>query len=408
MIAEIAPLSVQKDQFSLPDGIHYLNCATRSPFSRAVAQAGHDALTHHANPFGLHPDDFFSGAVRVRDLFSQLVNNQSRTGGPAGVPDPERIAVIPSVSYGMGVVARNLPSKPGIRSGQRIVMVGGEFPSDVYAWDRVCAELGLTVTVIPMPDEFPKGPRWNERLLDAIGPDTALVVVPAVHWMYGIRFDLEAIGQQARAVGAWLAIDGTQSIGALPFNLDAIQPDAVICAGYKWLMGPYSLGLAYYGPAFDEGIPLEEGWMNRLDSNQFHRLTDYQPAYRPKAYRYNVGEHSHFIQMPMLEMALTQLIDWQPERIQAYAEDLLSDAWPVLKSLGCRVEPANGSIGRSHHLVGLWLPDHADPMAVSQALQAENVSVSARARVLRIAPHLYNTPNDVDALIGVLEGVLRK
>ena len=398
MIAEAAPLSVQKDLFSLPESIHYLNCATRSPFSRAVEQAGHDALTRHANPFGLHPDEFFSGAVRVRALFSELINT----------PDPDRIAVIPSVSYGMGVVARNLPRKPGIRSGQHIVLIDAEFPSDVYAWERVCTDLGLTVTVVAMPAEFPKGPAWigptwNERLLDAIGPGTALVVVPAVHWMYGIRFDLEAIGQRAREVGAWLAIDGTQSIGALPFDLDAIQPDAVICAGYKWLMGPYSLGLAYYGPAFDDGIPLEEGWMNRLDSNQFHRLMDYQSTYRPKAYRYNVGEHTHFLQMPMLETALTQLIDWQPERIQEYTKNLLSDAWPALESLGCRVEPANGSTGRSHHLVGLWLPDHADPMAVSQALQAEKVSVSARARVLRIAPHVYNTPDDVDALVRVLK-----
>ena len=120
--------------------------------------------------------------------------------------------------------------------------------------------------------------------------------------------------------------------------------------------------------------------MNRLDSNQFHRLTEYQPAYRPKAYRYNVGEHSHFIQMPMLETALTQLLDWQPERIQEYAKHLLADALPTLESLGCRVEPANGSIGRSHHLVGLWLPERADPMAIAAALQAEKVSVSARGR----------------------------
>ena len=124
MIDKAVPLTEQKGQFSLPKGIHYLNCATRSPFSRAVEQAGHDALVQHANPFGLRPDDFFSGSVQVRALFSELI----------GASDPERIAVIPSVSYGMGVVARNLPRKPGIGPGQRIVLVGGEFPSDVYAW----------------------------------------------------------------------------------------------------------------------------------------------------------------------------------------------------------------------------------------------------------------------------------
>ena len=390
-------LPSQKDKFSIPADVHYINCATRSPLSKTVEQAGLNAIRRDTNPFGLRPDDFFSDAIRVRALFSQLIHN----------PDPDRIAVIPSVSYGMAVVARNLSRKPGIRAGQHIVLVGDEFPSDVYAWSRVSTELGIAVTTVPMPDGFPKGDAWNDRLLEAINTETALVVVPPIHWMYGTRFDLEAIGRRAREVGTWLVIDGTQAIGALPFDLTAIQPDAVVCAGYKWLMGPYSLGLAYYGPAFDDGVPLEEGWMNRLDSNQFHRLMDYQPAYRPKAYRYNVGEHSHFLQMPMLEASLTQILNWQPERIQAYTQHLMADAWPTLENLGCRVEPDNGSRGRSHHLVGLWLPDHADPMAVQQALLAQKVSVSARSRSLRIAPHVYNTPEDVDALVKVLRDVLK-
>ncbi|GAB3947864.1 aminotransferase class V-fold PLP-dependent enzyme [Spirosoma harenae] len=401
MLSNITSLLCQKDQFSLPEGIHYLNCATRAPTSRLVEQTGHKLLIKQANPFGLKPDDFFSGAIQVRERFSELINNRH-----AGSIDSERIAVIPAVSYGMAVVARNLHRKPGIRAGQKIVLIDDEFPSDVYAWDRTATELGLTITTVAMPDKFPKGDLWNNRLLDAIDANTAVVIVPPVHWMYGIRFDLEAIGQRAREVGAWLIIDGTQAIGALPFDLAAIQPDALICAGYKWLMGPYSLGLAYFGPAFDDGIPLEESWMNRLDSNQFHRLMDYQPVYRPKAYRYNVGEHSHFLQMPMLEASLSQLLDWQPARIQEYTKNLMADAWPLLEKIGCYVEPENGNKGRSHHLVGLWLPDHADPMKIQQALQQKNVSVSARARVLRIAPHVYNNANDVDALVDVLTNVL--
>lgn len=397
MSTPISPvLSCQKELFSLPESLHYLNCATRAPLSKEAEAVGHQAITQQGNPFNLRPDDFFSGPIQIRNLFSDLIHN----------PDPERVAIIPSVSYGMAVVARNLPHKPGIRAGQEVLLVGNEFPSDVYAWGRVCRELDLNVSTIGMPDTFPKGPHWNEQILNAITQDTALVVVPPVHWMYGIRFDLEAIGKRARAVGAWLVIDGTQAIGALPFSIHTVQPDALICAGYKWLLGPYSLGMAYFGPAFDEGVPLEEGWMNRLDSNQFHRLMDYQPVYRPKAQRYNVGEPSHFIQIPMLAVALEQLIHWQPERIQDYTKNLMAPAWPALEELGCSIEPEWGAQGRSHHLVGVWLPAHADPMAIQQALLAHNVSVSARDRVLRIAPHLYNTPADADALVQVLRKVL--
>lgn len=389
-------LTSQKHLFALPADVHYINCATRGPFSQTVAMAGHEAIDRQMNPFGLPPDAFFSGAVKVRELFSQLIN--------AG--DPDRIAVISSVSYGMAIVARNLHRKPGIRAGQHILQIDAEFPSDVYAWDRVTTELGLTIKTVTMP-HVPEGEsvsaRWNEAMLAAIGPDTAMVVVPHVHWMYGNRFDLEAIGERARSVGAWLVVDGTQSVGALPFDVAAIQPDALVCAAYKWMMGPYSTGLAYFGEAFDGGVPVEESWMNRLDSNQFHRLTDYQPAYREKAYRYNMGEHSHFTHMPMLEIALTQLIHWQPERIQTYCAGLLDNYLPELTALGCRIEPASG---RGNHLVGVWLPETADPMAVQQVLQQNRVSVSARGRALRVAPNVYNEPADMAALTEALSGCL--
>ncbi|GAA4417369.1 aminotransferase class V-fold PLP-dependent enzyme [Nibrella viscosa] len=391
---QTAPLLTgQKDAFSLPEGVHYLNCATRAPFSKAVEQAGYNAIRQQTNPLNLKPDDFFTGAGRVRDLFSRLISN----------PDPERIAIIPAVSYGMAVVARNLYRKPGLKPGQHILMIEEEFPSDVYSWDRVQQELSLTIKQVPMPEGFPKSDRWNEQVLEAITADTALVITPPVHWMYGTRFNLEAISRRAKEVGALLVVDGTQAVGALPFDLQSVQPDALICAAYKWLMGPYSIGMAYFGEFFDDGVPLEESWMNRLGSNQFHRLTQYEPTYRPKAYRYNMGEHSQFINMPMTEVALAQLLDWQPERIQAYCQRLTAGVLPVLETIGCRIEPETG---RAQHLVGIWLPDHADSMAVQQALFARKVSISARGRALRLAPHVYNDEADMQALVDALKGVL--
>ena len=393
MIADTNQLTCQKAAFSLPTDSHYLNCATRGPFSRAVEQAGVAAIRLQTNPFSLTAAHFFEQPMRVRQLFSELINN----------PTPDRIAVIPSVSYGMGVVARNLHRKPGIAHGQEILVIDGEFPSDVYAWERVSAELGLSIITVSMPVQMPRGTAWSQCLLEAITPKTALVVVPPVHWMYGIKFDLEAISQRAKEVGAWLAIDATQSIGAMPFDLQKIRPDALVCVGYKWLMGPYSTGLAYFGEAFDEGIPLEETWMARVNSEQFHRLTEYQPEYRPKAYRYNVGEQSHFIHMPMLEAALTQLTHWQPDRIQNYARDLMADALTELEIVGCRTED---DPWRSHHLLGLWLPETADPIAIQQALLARNVSVSVRGRALRVSPNVYNDEQDVQAFVDALKGCL--
>lgn len=382
-------------QFNLPQGVHFLNCATRGPFSKAVEDAGREAIVGFTPTIHqIHPDDFFEGAWRVRALFSTLTNAQ----------DPERIALIPSVSYGMAVVAHNLHRKKDLRAGQEILMVGDEFPSDVYAWQRVCEKLQLTMRTIAIPSSTERiGQAWNEQFLGAISSNTALVVVPHVHWQHGIRFDLEAIAQRARSYGALLAIDATQSLGALDFDVQAIRPDALIVAAYKWLMGPYSMGLAYFGEFFDEGIPLEESWMAREDSNLFHKLTDYQEVYRPKAYRYNVGEHSNFIQMPMLEVALREKIEWQPARIQAHCQSLWATITPQLTEMGIILEPENE---RAHHLIGLQLPQNADLLAVQQALATRKVIVAVRGQNIRVSPHLYNTHADMQALVEALGGVL--
>ena len=145
--------------FNLPPEVHFINCATRGPFSKAVEKAGMEAIsTFTPTIHQIRPDDFFEGAWKVRRLFSELVNAQ----------DSERIAIIPSVSYGMGVVAKNLYRKSGLRAGQQILIVGDEFPSDVYPWQRVCEELGLVIKTIPMPLAEKVGQDWNTQILEAI------------------------------------------------------------------------------------------------------------------------------------------------------------------------------------------------------------------------------------------------
>jgi selenocysteine lyase/cysteine desulfurase len=121
-----------------------------------------------------------------------------------------------------------------------------------------------------------------------------------IHWADGTLFDLVAIRKKAHSLGAKLIIDGTQSVGALPFSVQEIQPDALICAGYKWLMGPYSIGMAYYADSFNDGQPLEYNWINRLNSEDYSQLVNYQDSYKPKADKYSVGESSNFNLPPVV------------------------------------------------------------------------------------------------------------
>ncbi|MEZ4701406.1 MAG: aminotransferase class V-fold PLP-dependent enzyme [Rhodothermales bacterium] len=384
-------LSCQKSLFNLPADIHYLNCAYMSPLMRDVEEAGIAGMRMKRAPHVVQPADFFETAGAVRGLFAGLI----------GAAEPERIALAGSASYGIATAARNLP----VGEGQTIVVLEEQFPSNIYSWRRLASERRAgVVTVDAPPVGDGRGRRWNERVLEAIEARTALVAIPHVHWADGTLFDLEAIGARCRDVGAALVVDGTQSIGALPFDVARIQPDAVVCAGYKWLMGPYSTGVAYFGPRFDDGVPLEENWIGRKNSEQFGGLVRYQDAYQPGAIRYDVGERSNFILLPMLKVALEQVVAWGPAAIQAYDARLMGPFVALARSLGCFVEADDRS---AHHLFGLRLPAGVDMDAFAATLRARQISVSVRGTAIRISPHLYNDAADVAALSEALSTTLQ-
>ena len=123
-------------------------------------------------------------------------------------------------------------------------------------------EAGASLKSILPPDDLTdRGKRWNERILDAIDKNTRAVAIPNVHWVDGTRFDLEAIRKRTKDVGALLIIDGTQSLGALPFDLQRLNRMHWFVRPTKWLLGPYSIGIGYYGEYFDKG----KGHWRKLD-----------------------------------------------------------------------------------------------------------------------------------------------
>jgi selenocysteine lyase/cysteine desulfurase len=304
--------------------------------------------------------------------------------------------VIPAASYGLAQAARNTP----LGRGQTVVITAEQFPSNVYIWRRLAAAAGAQVRVVAAPSDGPGRARgWNEALLDAVSRETAVVAVGHVHWTDGTLFDLEALRARTREVGAALVVDGTQSVGALPFDVAHIQPDALVCAGYKWLMGPYAIGVAFYGPRYDGGVPLEETWPARRGSEDFARLVDYDDRYREGAARYDVGEACNFVSVPMQVAALEQILGWDPARIEAYGRALSETLVGELRERGFQV---TDDARRGGHLFGVRPPPGTDPAMLAGRLRERNVYVSVRGSALRVSVHLFNDAADMEALRAAL------
>jgi selenocysteine lyase/cysteine desulfurase len=375
-------LQCQAHLFDLSEEVHYLNAAYMSPLMKSVVAEGQKMVSWKSRPYEIFPDDFFSTVNKTKATFAQVINSS----------DPDRVAIIPSVSYGIANVSRNID----LKKGETIIMPYEQFPSNYYSWKRLAAEKGgIIKTIIPRSIEN-RTQSWNESILEAIDAQTKVVAISHTHWADGTKFDLESIGERCRQIGAYLIIDGTQSIGALPFDQQKIQADAIICAGYKWLLGPYSIGLAWYGPRFDSGIPIEENWINRKDSENFQNLVNYQESYKHKAARYSVGEQSNFILIAMQLRALEQILEWGVENIQEYCMDLTSASIEELQSMGVIVE---AKTQRAHHLFGLYLDQKYDMKKVKAAFNEHKIFVSFRGNAIRVSPHLYNTPKDLETLV---------
>lgn len=385
----MSELVCQRDRFSIPSEVHYLNCAYMGPLPRVAQEAGVAGLARKAVPTGIAPRDFFEDAERARALFARVIR----------APDASGVAITPAVSYGSAIVARNLAARPG----GRIVMVGEQFPSNVYAWRSLASRAGLDLVVVDPPDSRARGQAWNTAVLEAIGTDTVLVALPQVHWTDGTRFDLEAIGAAARRQGAAFVVDATQSAGAMPFDVGRIGADAVFCAGYKWLLGPYGIGFTWLGERFADAVPLEETWIGRGGSEDFQGLVQYRDDYQPGAARFDVGERSNFILLPMLVASLELITGWGPDAIQAYCRTLVAPAVEQAVALGFTAEdPA----WRGAHLFGLRAPADTDLRALQAALAAHNVHVSLRGSAVRISPNVYNDAGDVEAFAGALRAAL--
>jgi selenocysteine lyase/cysteine desulfurase len=364
----------QRALFDIPEGVAYFDCAKMSPLLNAAAEAGRAGLLRKARPWEIKAKHFFDESERVRGLFGRLI------GADAG-----DIAIIPSVSYGMATAMGNVR----VAAGQTIVTLAEDFPSTIHACQALVAREEARLVTVRRPEEGD----WTQALLDAIDGGTALVCAPHVHWVCGTVFDLEAVARRCRSVGATLILDTTQSTGALPLDLAAVDPDYLVAACYKWLLGPYSVGFLYVAPRHQQGRPLEEGWITRAGAQDFRRLAGADAALEPNARRFDMGERSNFALLPVAGAAIAQLLEWGVGNIAETLGGTTAAIEARLAEMGIAANPA-----RAPHYLSVRFPHRLEDKIEDRLASAE-VHVSLRGDRMRITPHLYNDAADADRLV---------
>jgi selenocysteine lyase/cysteine desulfurase len=373
----------QRHLFDIPADVAYLNCAYMSPLMKPALEAGTAGLARKTHPWEITPDKFFTGADQFRETAARLIDSS-----------PDEIAIVPSASYGISTAAKNLP----LQKGQSVLVLEEQFPSNYYPWQRHAEETGAKLKVVAWPEDQD----WTTAVLNALTDDVAIAALPNVQWTSGGRLDLVRIGEACRKLGAALALDLTQSLGALPFSVKEVQPDFAVAASYKWLLGPYSVGLLYVAPKWQGGVPLEENWIQRANASDFASLILYTEEYDTGARRFDMGERANFALLPAAVRAMKQLLEWKVEQISETAGALNRQLARAAAGVGF-FSPAEPL--RATHYLALRRKEPI-PKELPEILAKEKVYVSVRGTSIRVTPNVYNTPEDCERLIACLRRIV--
>jgi len=328
-----------------------------------------------------------------RELFPMLDAARAAAARLIGA-DAAEIALMPSTSAGLNVAARALPLAPG-----DVVLVSDrEFPAIVHPWLALRRQ-GIVAELVPVtPEGFPDEARLLERLAD---PRVRVLAVSFVQFSNGYKADLARLGAACRAHGAWLVVDAIQGLGASPLDVRETPVDLLACGGQKWLLAPWGSGFLYVRRELVPRLePVAVGWLAVEGTDDFANLLRYDHRLRSDARRFELP--NAFQDFLGLGTSLGLLLELGVVAVDTYTRSLgdLLVAWAQRTGVHV-VSPADGP--HRSAIVCLALPDLAD---AHRRLRQAGVICSLREGALRFAPHCYNTVEEIERAIGVMDEVV--
>ena len=363
----------------------YLNLAGQSPMPKVSLRAIQSALADKKHPHHRTDAVFYEIPNRIRTNIAQLIGAKS-----------DEIAITTGASAGVTAVAYALDWK----SGDEVITAAREFPLQYTIWKPMEERVGLKVKIVVPRERFLQA----EDLIAAMSPNTRLVSVSLVRFDDGSLLDAQRVAAACHAKGALLLLDVSQACGAIPLNVQELGADFLVCAGYKWLFGPFGTGFFWIRHELLSRVrPAPFYWMAVAGSDNFAQLnfTDPQPA--DSAKRWDAPEWaSHFnFNLVGLDASLEFVVRMGAETVERHNRELIELMYARLPKDRCvSASPMDAAKRGPYGCFAARTPEKTAELY--HKLRAENVIVSLREGNIRVSPHLYNTERDIDRLVSVV------
>lgn len=379
---EMKPIDERVRQlFPVTSNIIYFNHAAVGPLSTRA----YDAMERQA------ADQRDFGALHWRDWYAEYVHLRAAAARLIGA-EPGEIAIIKNTSEGLSFVAEGLRWN----EGDNVVTTALEFPSNATPWKRL-ARRGVECRTVPATE----GAFTVEDVGKCLDGRTRVVTVSSVAFHNGFAPDLDAIGNLCEERGILFCVDAIQSVGALPTDVRRSKIHFLAADGHKWMCGPEGAGIFFVDAAHRDDLEvLESGWTNFDRKGKF---IDCPLDLLPDSRRFEAGSlNTNGIYG--LRAALDLLHEIGIGAISARVLGLAERLANGIEAIGWRVHTprpiASGIIGATPQTV-----DGARLMRLHSALEKERIVCAPREGMLRFSPHFYNSDDEVDRVVEVLQRI---
>ena len=365
--------------FPITERAIYLNHAAVSPPPIPTIEAVQSQLRDVAENGSLNYRSWLAVKEQARKLAAEMIGAR-----------PEQIAFMRNTSDGLSTVANGLQWSPG----DNLVTFRKEFPSNVYPWLRLRDAFGVEVRMCEERDD-----RIDlDEFIGLIDSKTRVVAISQVQYASGFRADLELIGKAARAHDALLVVDVIQAMGVMPTSVEAELIDVAAAAGHKWLLSPEGVGLLYLSDRARERLePTLVGWISVPHPEDYG---DFEQGWNRDALAWETGTGPSAL-IHGLEVSLKLLVENGVSRIAEHLEQLTDYLCEHLQGRDYQIVSSRHASEKSQ-IVCIRHQGGLSSMALYAHLKTRNIITAPRGDRLRIAPHLYNTFEEIDELVTAL------
>jgi len=365
-----------RSAFDLDDRIVWLNSAHQSALPRASADAAAEAVRWKARPWELTTERFTGVPAALRSALGRLI------GAPA-----DEIMLANGASFGLHTLALGLD----LVAGDEVLVMRGDFPSNILPW-RLREREGVVVRSL-----VPAGAVLQpEEVAAAIGPRTRVVCLSWVHSFSGHALDTDAIGAICRAAGVTFVVNVTQALGVRAIDVVSAPVDALVDSGWKWLCGPYATGFFWVRPDLLARLRCRQAyWLSMQTADDLARAVE--PAL-PEVWgprQFEIFGTANFFNVVPFETSVRTLLDIGMAEVRRAVDGLVERFIAGLDArLFTLVSPPAGPLRSS--LVVFAPREAGRTPEVHRRLLDEGIVTAHRRGNIRVSPHVYNTPAEID------------